>query len=228
MDIFILAHGESERWTDVFSVRIRRGRHVPQFKQLLEVGGRPLPVATAQMVEYLCEYEAGIKVQPVLVARWEIRNRVEYAPAETYVYVPTILHTLNTCFKATHPDATAFLLGDVLYDPDDLVALLGDPRDLVFLGRYGPNHHTGKHTPELFGLIVRQPAYAVFLEALAGTIKKFETVGRQVKLWDLLERLSDKAMIEAAGYTDDVDNLEEYERYWPKLSELGEADYGEP
>lgn len=230
MDIFILAHGESDRWTDTFSTRIARTRRIPQYKQLLEVAGMPLPVATAAMVSYLFEQNVGLTVEPKLIARWELRNRISFEPAATYVYVPTILHTINHCFKGTAGDGTLFLLGDVVYAPSDLTSLIDSTEDFKFLGRRSTNPFTLKHTPELYGLMVREAGYERLFTSLEFLLDQHERSLKLVKLWDLLALMSGKrseadCIIEAQSYTDDVDSIEEYERYWPKLSRLARDDY---
>lgn len=235
MDSYILAHGPAERWTDLFSARIARFGHVPQFKHLLTIAGMPLPVASATMLNYLTTTHAGFAAPSKLVATWEIRQRIKFESAATYVHVPTVIHTMFACFSLSHPDASLFLLGDVLYDPDDLVKIVSTPAEIAFLGRVGANTITGKPTPELFAVHVRSSGYRRFLDALTDLIYLYEVHRVQVKLWHLLRRLSGvdpessevprDLLIDAEGYTDDVDTIDEFERYWPRLRQAAEADY---
>ena len=74
----------------------------------------------------------------------------------------------------------------------------------------------------MFGFSFGRWAY----EGVADMLKELWK-GEKGKLWNLLDHLSDSVFVEIDDYTDDVDSIQEYGKFWKPLRKaILEDDYG--
>ena len=102
-----------------------------------------------------------------------------------------------------------FLYGDVLYTEDDLIKILST-EDYCFFGRSGKNPITNKLHGEILGLTTNQ--IENFKNDVNQVALKFERgiLSRELG-WEVFWNNKKNKFIELSFYTDDYDNIKEYD-----------------
>lgn len=232
---FLMAHGQRVWWRENYSLAIAKRRDVPRYKQLLPIKELPLVQYTALMLRKqgfpvtlcaprdLLHYARGMDA-------WSLDDWLHFKD------VPTLWHSIQRTFPSWAADLTLILLGDVLFSTEAIERLvLGSYSDypINFLCRLGPNAVTGKQHREMFAFGVQRSAYGVIMDMINTWIKGYPANEGQHawKLWDLLEKLEghSRSLVyvhDLKDYTDDVDTVEEYERFWPLMVSAAEEENG--
>lgn len=117
-------------------------------------------------------------------------------------------------------DVGVILLGDVVFSNRMLDAILKDDREVGLYGRLGANPITGKEARELFGMRIENSKYNDFMCWAGRAWMK----NPHYRLWDVYDNYCQDVLTVEEDYTDDMDNPQEYECRFAKLSGLAVED----
>lgn len=216
MKILVMAQGEGSRWHKNLSRRIALQGNIPEYKQLIQVGTETLLGRTLRMVKAF-----GINSDDIVVVAPEtFKGYTSDVRLHTLESPGKLLNGIAECEGFLLDERATIVLGDVLFSHDSLGELLDSSGAFTFLGRRGPNPSTGKSIDELFGFAMVSDVY----EQIVFACRLLTRSGGNSpgKLWNLYSVLMAREpdsveFIQTYDWTDDVDSVEEYQRFWPQL-----------
>jgi hypothetical protein len=212
MNIRIMAQGRGSRWKDDYSYQ----DHHPEYKQVILINDKL--VLIQRTIMQFWDYPQTI------VAPGDMLNYLFCFKDYAYYREPvgSLLNGIWQSRKDWKTEREVILLGDVAYSNRAKNIIINDDRPVSIYGRKGSNKVTGKEAKELFGLSIQNLSY----EEMGDVLNKLWK-GGQGKLWNLLDHLGDSVFVEIDDYTDDVDSIQEYVKFWGSLRKaILEDDYG--
>lgn len=151
---------------------------------------------------------------PPVLTKVNVPSYIQEAPGESVVgAIINVAHLWRP--------RTLVLLGDVIYSPAAIRAIVGSSGP-AFFGRRSGNQVTGKPFAELFGIAFSEEDRGRLLHetAVPGWRGHHDT-----KLWSLLERVHPGwPLIEISDYTDDMDTEDDYVKRLPIIREAASKD----
>lgn len=232
----ILAHGPDNRWQEQMHDAAESGRdEFPPTRYEIVFSDRNL---AEQSLHLLKSHVSGDFAEDVVLAGpKDITDRVTGLRSLTFVHTPTVLHTIRSSRALWDQESVLFLMADTLYDPWDLESLLDNDASLAFLVRSQPNDLIGREyeKDQYFGLRVDYRAYRGVQIILNDIVHTYETEygpdeSPRLTLADLYRRCKEDercitpTVVDVEGFTDDIDDFQEYETIWPQLRSLAEAE----
>jgi len=205
MRIFVMAQGKGSRWD--------RGRWyhdvLPcEYKQVLPIT-EDLNLITRTIRQFKF-------FDPKIICKGEFYR---YLPEGTEIESfreptgPIMKGIWNLKHKWDNWNRILILLGDVAFSNDAVTTILDHNSDLTLFGRLGENRVTGKEAREIFALTFAWNRY----KQVAKNMERLWKSGAN-KLWDYYETYN-PYFVEIDDYTDDVDDLLAYQKFWPKMKE---------
>ena len=204
--IFIMAQGHGSRWLRDARTTIESPC---EYKQVLPItDDENLISRTIRQLDYdpLIKVICAGEFYPYLPEGTEIESFREP--------IQPILHGIwNTKQEWESYDRVIIILGDVAFSNLAIIRILINRQELALFGRLGANPITGKEAGEIFALSIYPDKY---MEVIC-RLKDLWQSGKQ-KIWDYYNEYG-ADFVEINDYTDDVDSLEAYVQFWPKMKE---------
>ena len=222
MKAIIMAQGEGSRWR-IFDRPSRRVLILPNEKHLINIGkfGVPNVIRTIRMLQ-----DHGCS-DYVLVAR----PHTSICADENTWTLDEPTGPLLRGIALTAPawdDKTIILLGDVIFSHAMMDAMISNPGLHVY-GRVGTNRFTGKEASELFAITFHEEHQIEILDHCLWMISRGRPIRYPPKLWALYRLLAgfdhadearheDEILIQMDDYTDDIDSVQGYKKWWDALN----------
>lgn len=202
-----MAQGEGSRWDKKDSPA--------RYKQLLPIYTkttlitRTLHQLDGENVIVVANSEFGQYLQPNT-------NRIEFKEPGSILRGIWLTQYKTNAWDGTQ--RVIFLLGDVVFSNAYIDVILKDENPFSFYGRLGQNKFIGKRTGELFGINVHVSMMDETRNGLLFLWKSGQMHNVPVKLWDFYHAMNNpNLLVQLDDYTDDIDSMEEYNKFFDAL-----------
>jgi len=211
--IFVMAQGKGTRWLRNDRTTIE---NPCEYKQII-------PITEDENLICRTIRQLGKDANIKVICNEEFSN---YLPVDIEIEsfkepIQPILHGIwSTKKEWINYDSVLIILGDVAFSNSGMQKILNANKNLrdnkdnvTIFGRLGNNKISEKEAREIFAVSILPPKYVEVKNNMAVLWE----IGHQ-KLWDYY-KIFDPKFIEIDDYTDDVDSLEAYVKFWPKMLE---------